>query len=287
MSYGSIEEAMLNGWGIERAFICHVHDDHNASASVNSTTGLWFCYSCHASGRIDLDRMEIDPRSALRTIEKLAAKVEAEQKVYTESWLDQFDALGPGDYWLSRFSEATCREFRLGHAPDGSYATIPYRTPSGVLLGVIRRDLTGKDPAKYRYPSGVDMTEYLFNYWMSEGRTLILTEGATDTIAAWEAGRRSVMATYGSNISRAQIKQIHRYNPAKVVVAFDQDDAGQRGWEKIQMLLSPYYVLERLWWDEYKDLASIPLEDRVRMLQTVAPKKIVVRSGHSDETRLG
>ena len=287
MSYASIEEAMLNGWGIERSFVCHVHDDHNASASVNSVTGLWFCYTCHASGRVDMDRLDFDPKSVLRTVEHLAAKAQAAERIYSESWLDQYDVIGPGDYWLSRFSEQVCREFRLGQAADGSYATIPYRTPGGRILGVIRRDLTGKDPAKYRYPFGVDMTAFLFNYSMSSGRTLILTEGATDTIAAWETGCRCVMATYGSHISRDQIRQIHRYSPDRIVVAYDQDAAGQRGWEHMEMRLGSFYRLTRLWWDEYKDLASIPLPDRTQMLREVAPRSVTIRTGQGEGTRLG
>jgi hypothetical protein len=38
-----------NGSG-NRSTHCPVHDDRHASASVNTVTGLWTCYSCQAGG---------------------------------------------------------------------------------------------------------------------------------------------------------------------------------------------------------------------------------------------
>ena len=38
-----------NGYG-NRSIHCPVHDDRNASASVNTGTGLWTCYACDAGG---------------------------------------------------------------------------------------------------------------------------------------------------------------------------------------------------------------------------------------------
>lgn len=277
MSYASIEEAMLNGVGIERSFLCHHHDDHNASASVNSITGLYYCYACHASGRFDMERMEIDPYNVRRTVEQIVMKNTVQARIYPESWLDQFDAMGPGEYWLSRFSAEICREHRLGQALNGHYATIPYRASSGKLLGIIKRDLTGLDPAKYRYPEGVDMTDTLYNYARARGRTLLLTEGATDTIAAEEVGFTGAMATYGSSISRAQIKLVNAFNPLVILVGFDQDGAGESGYHKIKARLA-HYPIRRLRWDEYKDLASLPLRTRAEVLGT-APKKIRIIAG--------
>lgn len=38
-----------NGAG-NRKVLCPVHDDRNASASVNTSTGLWTCFTCGAGG---------------------------------------------------------------------------------------------------------------------------------------------------------------------------------------------------------------------------------------------
>lgn len=284
-AWASLEEAMSVGWGIERSFLCHMHDDTTASASVNSITGWYYCYSCHGSGKFDLSRMEIDPYSVRRSLIQMERQLNAEPTVYSEAWLNTFDSLGPGDYWLSRYSEEACRFYRLGEAPDATYATIPVRDPSGKVMGIIRRDLTGNDRAKYRYPSGVDMSRYAFGYHQLDGPAVVLVEGASDVVAVKEAGFNAGLASYGSGFSNHQGLLLRRYAPEKVLVAYDMDQAGEDGYERVQRNLGTDLAVERLWWEDYKDLSAIPLDERREMLAEVLnPKKVKIRvakSGHS------
>lgn len=267
--WASIEEAMTNGWGIERAFVCHVHDDHNASASINSMTGLWFCYSCHARGSFDMTKIDPDPYEVRRAVDRFMEQFEAESRIYPESWLSQFDSTGPGEYWLKRYSHEVARKHRLGKYPDQHAATIPFRDNAGRVLGVIRRDLTGLDPAKYRYPSGVDMQNYLYNYHRVQGRVILLTEGATDAIAADEGGFPDAMAVYGSHLSTQQRRLICKLDPDLIICAFDQDKAGDDGAHEVAARL-PYYRVERMEWPRvWKDLNSIPLPIRSKLLEKV------------------
>lgn len=264
MRYASIEEAMINGYGTERSFVCHVHDDHTASASVNSVTGLWFCYACGAKGKYNV--AEIPTEKFAQALRRRLAEVH-EPRIYPESYLDLYDAMGPGDYWLSRFTEEACTLNRLGEDPGGKFATIPMRDEQGQLLGVIRRDLTGTDEAKYRYPSGVTMSHHLFNITSCTGDVLLLTEGATDAIAAEEAGFTDAVASYRNGLSRYQRHELIRYAPTVLLVAYDQDEAGERGYEQVKQELG--VRVDRLTWEGYKDLASIPLSDRAAMLKSV------------------
>jgi DNA primase len=267
MNYASIEEAMLYGYGIERQFRCHVHGDTNPSASVNSVTGLWFCYACGAKGKYNVS--EIPPDKAATALIRYADTIMREKKVYPESWLDVYDSMGPGEYWLSRFDEATCTKFRLGVDPARKYATIPVRDGAYDVLGVIRRDLTGADPAKYRYPPGVTMSHLLFNYERVDNDWLMITEGATDTIAADEAGWEQSIATYRNGVSPHQQAMLREYSPKLVLCAYDQDEAGELGFRQMKHALSGLCRVDRLTWTEHKDLASIPLSDRREMLDQV------------------
>lgn len=264
MSYASLEEAMLYGTGIERSFRCHVHGDTNPSASVNSMSGLWFCYACGARGKYNVS--EIPPDKAATSIIKYIDTLTAEARVYTEPWLDVYDAAGPGEYWLSRFTDQYCRKYRLGQDPAGRFATIPVRDELGEVLGVIRRDLTGQDPAKYRYPPGVTMSHLLFNHDGCSGDFLVLTEGATDAIAIDEAGWTDVMATYRNGLSRRQVQMIREYDPEVVLVAYDQDEAGRRGYAQVKQALH-FTRVDRMLWSDYKDLAGVPLSERREMVQ--------------------
>ena|SRR5690606_33532643 len=261
MHWNSLQEALLNGTGIERSFLCHVHNDSNPSASVNSITGKWYCYTCHAHGSLDMETAEYDPYSVRKQVEFVKRLLDRSETIYPESWLSTTDSLGPGGYWLTRFSEAICRVHRLGQLPDGSAATIPLRNASGELLGVIKRDLTGDDQ-KYRYPYGVSLSKYLYNYHRADKDLVVLTEGATDTIAFDEVAPGYAMAMYSNRLSKAQARLLYRYSPTKVVVATDQDKAGDLAYESVARAMDGFAPVVRLEWDTYKDLASIPLEER-------------------------
>lgn len=277
MYYESLEEALSLGEGREREFICPVHESNNAHASVNSSTGWWYCFSCGARGHADMSTVIFDPFHVSKSLAKTLAKMTAKPVYLAESYLNVYDSLGPGKYWLSRFDEATCRHYRLGQAIDGTYAITPMRNNDGELIGVIRRDLTGKDPAKYRYPPGINVGKYLFDIHRKNGPTLLLTEGATDSIACREAGADIAVATYGSNITREQVKLIHQYEPSKILCGYDQDAAGEHGYERLVDELGTWYPIERLWWEGYKDLASIPVDERREMLASVLPKRIRIK----------
>jgi 5S rRNA maturation endonuclease (ribonuclease M5) len=263
--YASLEDALINGRGTERSFLCHVHGDTNPSASVNAVTGLWYCYACHAKGKVDLNDIDLDPYAIRRRISSIIERIETGEVIYPENWLNIFDATGPGDYWLSRFSEQICREHRLGTTPDGLYATIPLRDNDGTVKGVIKRSLTGQLP-KYHYPYQAKLSQRLYNYHRADKDMVVLTEGATDAIAFDEVAPGYSMAIYGSSLSRAQVRLILRYAPRLIVVATDQDTSGRIAYQQIRGALGQFYPVIRLTWDTHKDLASIPLEERREMI---------------------
>ena len=265
MSYSSIAEALTQGHGRERQFLCHVHGDTNPSASVNALTGAWICYACGAAGRVDLDGVDLDPYAVRRRITEIAERVEAMTVRYPEGWLNFFDATGPGEYWLSRFSEEICREHRLGQTPDGAWATIPLRGSTGEVSGVIMRSLTGARP-KYKYPYQAKLSQRLYNYHRVTSDVIILVEGATDVVAADEVLPGHTMALYGDRLSNAQAKLLFRYAPRVVLVATDQDDGGETAMRSVQSKMDSFCTVRRLVWEDYKDLASIPVEERSEML---------------------
>lgn len=267
MHWNSLEEALLHGHGIERRFRCHVHNDSNPSASVNSLTGKWFCYTCHAHGGLDMDSIEFDPFSMRRQVQHIQEVMERSETIYPESWLTTYDSLGPGSYWLSRFNEQTCRDHRLGQSADGSFATIPLRKSNGEIIGVIERDLTGESESKYRYPVNIKLSKLLYNYHRATSGVLVLTEGATDAIAFDEVTPGHAMAIYGNRLTRAQARLLIRYSPDRIVVATDQDKAGEVAYKTILRLIDGYCPVVRLVWDTYKDLASIPVHERADLVR--------------------
>ena len=274
MHWQSLEDAMENGWGAERPYLCQVHGDSNPSASVNSLTGAFICYTCGHRGKyFQEETTELVIKQALYYLDKLEAREQYEENYKPESWLSQFTVLGPGDYWLGRYTEGACQHFKLGQDGD-SYATIPLRTPTGELCGVIKRSLDPTQKRKYLYPKGFKMHDTLWNYHQCQGDILVLTEGATDVVAAWEAGHPDAMAIMGSDVSDTQARLLRRYNPAVIYAAFDQDAAGEQAYEALCRKLWDLRV-ERLWWSDYKDLSEIPLSDRKRLMSSLSMRTSV------------
>lgn len=268
MSYASLEEALTVGVGIERSFLCPVHDDRNASASVNSLTGLWICYACGARGKADLDRIEIDPLHVQKMVRRALENLDdTRHTIYPESWLSLYDATGPGPYWAERFTYEACKRYRLGYNPDPFYYTIPMRDNLGSVLGVIKRHVT--PGRKYSYPYGVDVTDYIFDWHRTSTPYLVLVEGATDAIAASEVGVQA-NALYGSRISRAQRMAILKYSPEVIYAAHDNDEAGEEAAEAVARAFEPYIRVKRLRWQLFKDLAEMPVDYRAEVLSRVA-----------------
>ena len=256
----TLEEAISTGRGIERPFNCHVHDDNNASASVNIEKGVWCCYACGARGKVGEAQEFPDFSMFHRSIEKT---LQPRPEPYAESWLDVFDSGQVHPYWLSRFSEDTCRKFRLGYDFSVSKPCYPLRYPNGSVAGVVHRSIDGSHP-KYRYPYGVDIGKLLFNYRPFIFDELWLVEGAMDAIALDEAGY-DAFAIYGSRLKESQIDLIIKCEPKKIVLCFDKDRAGSAAKLEASQILAAkgFNVYQALWDSELgKDPAELSVKQR-------------------------
>jgi 5S rRNA maturation endonuclease (ribonuclease M5) len=276
MSYASLEEALIFGTEVERPYVCAAHADHNASASVNSETGWFFCFVCGHAGKVDLDRFEVSIEGMHRFTLRMARNLEERPDRFPEAWLNAFDSVSAGGYWLSRFTPRTCRFFRLGSARG--VATYPMRDNVGKVLGVVTRDLTGEREEKYKYPWTVKKSKYLIDYHRVVSDTIVLVEGMADVAAVYEAGYHMALGCYGSQVSNAQLKLVRKYLPSRVLVGFDMDYSGDKGFHRVADALRGEIPVQRLWWDTYNDIAEIPLSDRRDMLQEVV--------GHDSVTRV-
>ena len=267
MAYGSLEEALLVGWEIERAYVCTAHPDHSASASVNSITGLFYCYACGHRGKADKNSVQITDEGLNRYLARLKQRIFPDQDRYSESWLNTFDAGGPGAYWLSRFDLATSRYYRLGTAPG--VATYPMRNNVGEVLGLVTRDISGERPQRYLYPARVQVGNYLIDYHRVDSDTIVLCEGMTDVAAVYQTGHHVALGCYKAGLTATQAQLIRKYAPKNILVGFDQDAAGQQGYQTVVRELGRQFPVERLWWSDYDDLAAIPLSERSAMLNQV------------------
>jgi DNA primase len=144
----------------------------------------------------------------------------------------------------------TITAFGLGMCSKGSMAgriIIPILNPEGQLVAYAGR-WPGKPPGetpKYKLPNGFLKSLEVYNILAaaieSPTQPLVVVEGFFDCIKLWQAGIRRVVSVMGSSISDAQVTLIGKVaTPSgKVIILFDEDDAGRAGREQAVQKLSP------------------------------------------------
>jgi 5S rRNA maturation endonuclease (ribonuclease M5) len=153
-------------------------------------------------------------------------------------------------YFMSRgLSQKAYQYFKVGYA--NKMMVIPVFDLAGKLIGVIGRSINEK---RYKYSKGLQKGNIIWNlHNVVNSDHIVLTEGALDAIAIWDAGVRHVGAILGGHISEAQFQLLRRF--AYVVAFFDNDEAGRAATLQLmdRMPLQTYLV-------EYPDGVKDPGE---------------------------
>lgn len=262
----SLAEALASGQGIERPFRCHEHEDSVASASLNIEKGVWHCFACQASGRVDATK------TAAPSGDDLLAMLDPERaaRVYADAYLELFD--DHEGYWATRHDPAVSHRLGMGTDPLTGDATFAVYSPAGRLAGVGRRRMDPDARLRYVYPRHWSAARSLGG---TRGtypplRILTLTEGMADAAAVWETGCPG-LAVYGSGLHLPQVELLARHNPSLVLLGFDADEAGDRGAAAAITLLADRYRIGRVHWPDAPDgspgdPSSTPLAERSRVL---------------------
>jgi DNA primase len=117
---------------------------------------------------------------------------------------------------------------------------IPIHNVGGELVAYAGRwagTAPNAETEKYRLPPNFKKSQELFNLDRaakeSTQKPLVIVEGFFDAIKLHQNGWRKVVAVMGSKISDAQIELVRRHGGAngRVIVMFDEDDAGREGRE--------------------------------------------------------
>jgi DNA primase len=252
-------EVLTYGEGEERSFRCEVHDDTNASASVNVLKGVWYCYSCQASGKVG-DKTVPNAKLLLSMVNPQEAA-----RVYPESYLDLFDS-DRGNFGR-RFSPETRALLRLGWDPFSGDSTFPVRDADGRLAGVGRRREMGEP--RYVYPTNWSASRSLFlgpKNLYAHGY-LVLVEGAADASSLIELGIPAA-GCYSAGLHLPQQELIRRMNLRVLVLGYDADEAGKRAIEKTIPLVSDLCPIVVADWAlaDAKDPAATPADSRRRIV---------------------
>jgi hypothetical protein len=216
---------------------CVFHEDSRPSMRFNMELGVFFCHGCGMRGNVHtlarhLGLGGVDTSTSLRDVYDALRRLDApkgRERGLQESALAQYAI--PTAYWEEDrdLSIRTIERFQLGADPMGEFVTIPMRDWNGRLLGVIKRYLAKDADHKYKYPKKFQKAHHLFGAWQvakaKNAKTVVLTEGSIDAMKVWQAGYPG-LGILGSEISEHQIKVLLALDVRRVILFFDNDNAG-------------------------------------------------------------
>ena len=143
----------------------------------------------------------------------------------------------------------TIIDFGIGYCSKGMMAdriAIPIHNVKGEVVAYAGRfpGEPAEDTPKYKLPPGFRKSQELFNIdrAVKEQGPLVIVEGFFDAMKIHQNGWRRVVALMGATMSAAQEELIKRNTclNSQVIVALDENEAGQAGREDIACRLSKF-----------------------------------------------
>lgn len=223
---------------------CPMHDDRVASMSISLPKGVWFCWGCDKGGTLttlarflggDIDRTDL----LLSTIN---TEPDPEPVDFTGKY-NEFLPINPltAEAVTYRKEKGIAYEtldyFGIRHDSRGTLV-MPYVVDDRVVALRYRTS----DGRKW-YESGSERTIYNLNAVRGASR-IVLCEGESDTHAVHSALRDTdvvVGGIPGANSSREkwQLWQLDMMWAEEIYIAFDADEAGDKGAERGVEILGP------------------------------------------------
>lgn len=252
---------------------CPFHFNTNSPAcEVDKTKGLYFCFSCGATGNIyDLvmQTLNLTYFQAVRLIKKHESDIDimdfVEKEIEEKQEFQEFDGVvlerlskaieassRANEYYESRgINKASIDEFQLGYSEKQDMVTVPVHTPDGRCIGFVARSIVGKD---FKNTPGLPRNRVLFNYHRLDSKAVAVVESSFDAIRLHQVGLPAV-ATLGSKISRQQIALLDKFS--EIVIMSDNDSAGMVLADSIKKNLSHKFIRQVEWPDGTKDVGDL------------------------------
>lgn len=239
-------------------------------------SGYWNCFSCGANGDLVALVMGMEHLDYIRAKEwlqdapslftkledvpKLPAykdrhKQEAAYQILPESSIALYKTQCPV-YLLRRgFTEEALLKYEIGYSFHQSRIVIPTRDVNKKLVGITLRLDFDSDGPKY-WHDHFDKSAHLYGFHLWERKKtdrLFLVEGQLDVVRMWQHGL-AACAILGSSISEEQVALLKEYARCdKLVMMFDNDEAGEKATREAIKALSGTFLGRRLYAAEYPE----------------------------------
>ncbi|MAF25097.1 hypothetical protein CL634_05930 [bacterium] len=238
--------------------------DNNTVLSIKKDTGRWIDFKENISGNlVDLVKLTLDcniedAKTYLTTkVSSTPAKVvkpEVKQrKTLNAESLNKL--IKNNKYWNERgISDKTLSEFDGGVCESGKMLNryvFPIYGERGKLVGVSGRDIKKDDWTKRpKWKHIGDKSFWVYPTQVNEkilkgSKQIILVESIGDMLALWEQDIKSIIVTFGLDISTAVLNSLLRLDPNDVIISFNNDSesnhAGNLAAQKAKKKLLRYF----------------------------------------------
>ena len=180
---------------------------------------------------------------------------------------------------LTGISTSAYASLRLGWSrPDHAW-TFPLSTADGVVVGLNRRFMSGDKRVRRGDAIGLYLPSNLPD--TLEGKTLLVTEGGTDTGAALDCGFEAVGRFSCGTGANDLMKLVRQRRPASVVIVADADGPGRSGAERLADSLVPRVAVLKLVEPPTRDLRAwlnlgATTADLRDLINAASPRRMVI-----------
>lgn len=276
----------------------HRNGDTNPSASLNSSTMLFNCFTCGGgdvvwlvSNVLGITRSEsfallrgesegtreVSTEEFVDRLKNVFSKEQVKQEeipVYSTTIIDRW--VGPSDYLTNRgISEAVQAEMRTGvdrgrveisknngqeAAVNVDRVVLPHFM-NGKLIGWVSRKINGiPGVPKYRNSRGFPRGVWLYNLDNAKQYdNVYVVESPMSVLVLKSRGINNVVATFGAKVEDKQVSLLRQFST--VTIFMDGDTAGRQATAKLVTRLAPYtktFVVETPDNEDPATMESIP-----------------------------
>ena len=205
----------------------------------------FIAFNLNLNNTEELDKILAERNIIIPKFVKADPKLELTKK-YDISVLNKL--IPKHDYFIKRgISEKILLEFRAGLALKGKLKNryvFPIFNNKNEIIGFSGRAiLDNYEPRWFHYGSKKNWIypAFLSHSVIKEKREVILVEGIGDILSLFECEIRNCLCLFGVMISAAIIKYLIAVNPKKIIIAVNNDIAGQEAAEKIKSKLLQFF----------------------------------------------
>lgn len=292
LSHSSNGDELIHSCLIDRVDPHHSHGDSTPTACLSVDDKLYHCFA-YGGGDLFwlLEKLEGSWEGAVKVIQKLSRGVQDQD---SKSFLEEINKLLSPDYRVKPIiptyspeildgwnfihpyvssrgvSDDVIIRHRVGYDPESNRITLPLFW-NGELVGWQKRALPPQNQPKYQNSPGFPKSEVLY-LGGEESDEVLVVESIFSVLVGETLQEKGLLpglrlaSTLGAKVSDEQIKLLRNYS--KVIIWFDDDQAGKSGALRLLRGLSDYTSVSVVnETGQADDLAGLPPDEVVKRFE--------------------